>query len=255
MRKPCDIMDDWALYIGDAKPVRSISLFPAIDQEMDAHALSAMERDRFCYLLDLYPDDPDQMFKFWIDETFMVEERKRFPKLNLSRFYDVSIGLSLLLLRKEIRHLNYLRALRTSLGLRLSIGTPVFFFGPTSGSELEAIHAAGGRPILVSNDETAKWQHLCEARLLDSRVPFDTVHSSELHKSSFSAHHAVLSSWLPEPTKTVKQALRSLGKFGILFNSRTNLQVGHAIKKLSLRQLDTYQTDVGVWFKPPFMEK
>lgn len=246
------MMDDWAQYVGDTKPPRNISLFPEIDEPIDGSSLTTMERDRFCYLVGLFPDDPDKMFDLWIDESYMFEERKNFPELTMSRFYNVSIGLSLLLLRKEIRHLNYLRALRTALGLRISIGTPVFFFGPTSGAELEAIYAAGGHPILVSTDESAKWQHLAETRLLDSRVPFDTVLSGDLRKSGYTAHHAVLSPWLPEPTRTVKQALRSLGKFGILFNQRTNLQVGHAIEKLSLRQLDTYQTDVGVWFKPPF---
>lgn len=250
-----EAIEDWAQYVGDAKPVKSISLFPQIDTTLDAAALTKMEKDRFCYLVELFPDDPEQLFKLWIDETFLIEERKSFPSLSKSKFYNVSIGLSLLLLRKEIRHISYLRALRTALGLRLSIGTPVFFFGPTSGSEIEAIDAAGGYPILVSTDEEAKWQYLCETRLLDSRVPFDTVRACDLKKGRHTAHHAVLSSWLPEPARTVKQALKSLGKFGMLMGSSTNIQVGHAIEKLSLRQLDTYQTDVGVWFKPPFMEK
>lgn len=250
-----EMMDDWCHYVGDAKPVKSIALFPKILSTLGSTDIDKMERDRFCYLVELFPDDPERLFRLWIDETYMVEERNLFPNLTLARFYDVSIGLSLLLLRKEIRHISYLRALRTALGLRISIGTPVYFFGPTSGSEIEAIYAAGGFPILVSTDETAKWQHLAETRLLDSRVPFDTVKSCALHHRKDQVHHAVLSPWLPDPTKTVKQALKSLGKFGTLFSQRTNLQVGHTIEKLSLHQLDTYQTNVGVWFKPPFMEK
>jgi hypothetical protein len=246
--------DEWVSYLQADKgwtPVTSIPLFPAIDGPLDAAAVTKMEQDRFSWLVALYGDSPHTLFTLWTDETFMMDERKALGNISLDKFYVHSVGLGLHLLRREVRQLAYIRALRNALRSRLDPGIPVFFFGPTSGAEIEAIHNAGGRPILVSQDEGSKWQHLCEARLLDSRVPFDTVAASRLRRSRYSAHFAVLSGTMADPKRTVPLALAALGKFGFLVTPRTNLSLGHQVQKLSLKQVDTHQTSVGVWFKPP----
>lgn len=247
--------DEWVLYLqikdGKWHPVTSIPLFPHIDEPLDADAISKMERDRFSWLVALYDDSPRTLFTLWTDETFMMDERKALGNITLEKFYEISVGLGLHLLRREVRQIEYLRALRNSLRSRLDPGTPVYFFGPTSGAEIEAIHDAGGRPILVSKDESSKWQHLCESRLLDSRVPYDTVTYSRLRRSRYKAHFAVLSEHLTDPGKIVPQAHAALGKFGFLLAFCTNLSLGHQVRKLSLKQVDTHQTSVGVWFKPP----
>jgi hypothetical protein len=247
-------MTEWQEYLQatkDWKPETSIRLFPAIDEHLDAGSISKMERNRFSWLVGLYDDDPHTLFTLWTDETFMMDERKALGNITLDEFYVHSVGLGLTLLRKELRQIEYLRALRNCLRSRLDPNVPVYFFGPTSGAEIEAIHDAGGRPILVSQNDTSKWQHLCEARLLDSRIPFDTVTNVRLRRSRYRAHFAVISGCLTDPKKTVPLAENALGKFGFLITPRTNLSLGHQVQKLSLKQVDTHQTSVGVWFKPP----
>lgn len=238
-------MHNWRSYLGgEPQVVESIPLFPRIDGDLSAADLTALEHDRFQYINGIYPDPPETLFQLWIDENFMLDEQRALG-LPLEEFYEASVGLALLLMRKEIQGLNYLRNLRDLLKLRLSPDTPVLFFGPTSGGELEAIHDAGGWPVLISSGDP-KWQHLAETRLLDDRVAFDTAERCM-------AHHAVLSPWLPDPERTVHEAYESLGKYGMLFHPpRTNLAVGHAVEGLGLRPADTHQTSVGAWFKPPY---
>jgi len=181
----------------------------------------------------------------------MMDERKALGNIDLEKFYSNSVGLGLTLLRKEVRQVAYLRTLRNCLRSRLDVGTRVCFFGPTSGAELEAIHDAGGRPVLVSDDEDSKWQHICESRLLDSRIPFDTISPAKLLRSPYRSHFSVLSALLTDPKKSVSLALASLGLWGFLVAPRTNLSLGHQVQKLPLKQVDTHQASVGVWFKPP----
>ena len=244
-------MDDWVSYVGEGDEVATtVPIFPKADQDLTPANIAEMERDRFRWLAGVYTDPVQSLFVLWKDENFLMDERKALGNITLEEFYRNSVALGVLLLRREVQHLTYLCALRNLLRLRVADGANVFFYGPTSGAELEAIYNAGGFPVLVSDHEDSKWQHLAETRLLDSQVPFDTVTTAEARKYG-KTHHAVLSSWLPAPEVTIAESYSSVGIYGILFIPSTNLSLGHEVKKLRLCAVSTYQTSVGVWFKPP----
>jgi len=242
--------EGWVDYVGGSKELlHDLSLFPLIDGEHPP--VEEIEIDRFRWLVRTYPDDPENLFKVWKDKTFLMDERRALGNISLEDFYTHSVGLGVLLLRKEARTLPYLRALRDCLALRIEPGATVFFVGPTSGSEIEAIYAAGGKPILVSVEEDSKWQHLAEVRLFDSRVPFETFEPSRFERNPYDTRHVVLSSWLPDVKYYVNLSHDAVGSYGFLYHLSTNLSMCHEFRKLNLRSLDTFQKHIRVSFKYP----
>lgn len=241
-------MTDWESYLGGKRQVlRSISLFPSIEKDLPSSVLDEMERDRFRWLLSAYPENPNKLFHMWSNRNFILEERMAMKDLSLERFYAASEGLGVYLLREEIRQGSYLRSLRNCLSLRLHPGEPVLFLGPTSGSDLEAIHAAGGMPHLISVVPDPKWEEITEMRLWDGRIPFEDAKSSDMLPNSY--RHVVISSWVTEPDTYVRLAASTLGKYGFLLSPSTNLLAVHEAKKLDLHHVDTFQSDVGVFYK------
>jgi hypothetical protein len=246
--------EGWSDYIcGSEDLLHGLPLFPLIDGECPP--LEEIETDRFRWLVRTYPDDPENLFKVWKDKTFLMDERRAMGNISLEDFYTHSVGLGVLLLRKEARNLLFLQALRNSLALRIEPGETVFFVGPTSGAEVEAIHAAGGKPILVSIEDDSKWQHLAEVRLFDSRVPFETFEPDRFEQNPYDTRHVVLSSWLPDVEYYVKLAYNSVGSYGFLYHVTTNLSMCHELQQLNLRRLDTFQKSIGVCLKYPKLQE
>jgi hypothetical protein len=239
---------DWEAYLGTKHQTSgSLSLFPRIEGILSSDTLNEMERDRFRWLLSVYPSDPERLFSIWSNRNFLLEERKTMGDVNLEQFYATSEGLGIYLLREEVRQISYLKSLRDCLALRVSPEEPVLFLGPTSGADLEAIHAAGGMPHLVSIIPNPKWEEIAEIRLWDCRIPFEDSSPSELLPDSY--RYVVISSWVTEPDTYVRWASNVVGKYGFLLSPATNLLSIHEARKLSLRSVDTFQSDVGVFYK------
>jgi hypothetical protein len=242
-------MNNWEEYLGGDRKVKGpLSLFPRIEGHLSPNDLTEMERDRFRWLLTIYPGDPNHLFNLWSNRNFLMDERSSRGDLNLERFYAASEGLGSYLLREEVRQVSYLNSLKTCLALRVASGDPVLFFGPTSGADLEAIHAAGGMPHLISIVPDPKWEEIAELRLWDCRIPFEDVDIRNI--LSTGSRYIVISSWITEPDTYMRLAVEAVGKYGFILTPSTNLLAVHESKKLYLQQVDTFQSDVSVWYKP-----
>lgn len=241
---------NWKDYIrGKEEMVYGLPLFPLADS--DHPPIEEMERDRFRWLAQAYPDKPENLFLLWKDNTFLMDERRAMGKISLEDFYSRSVGLGLLLLLKEVRNLPYLVALRDCLSLRLKERETVYYVGPTSGAELEAIHDAGGSPILVSSEVDSKWQQMAETRLFESRIPFESFDFDTAYRNPYGTRHVVLSSWAPNPSEYVELAVSSLGTVGFIYCFATILGMEYELQVRKLRRLDLFQNQVIVCFKYP----
>lgn len=243
-------MKDWELYLRgeEARPV-GLSLFPAIEaKSLDT---AKLERQRFRWLLSVFPDDPELLYNLWCQPTFLLQERKVFSNKPLQQFYNLSVALSVHLLREETRQISYLVSLKRVLSLRLVHGEPVYFLGPTSGAELEAITAAGGYPILVPYSRNSKWEKVAECRLFDSRTLFADTTAKELRRNKRRARHVVVSTWAVNPEQCFEDAqVAFTRKDGFILSAATNLLAQTEALNRDLRRVDTHQPDVGVYYQP-----
>lgn len=228
-------------------------VFPLVDEttKMPPKRLrEKMLRDRFRWLRAMYSStDPADLYTMWSDPEFFLRERRACKEQQLLDFFRNSYVFAIHLLQEEPDSLYYLRILRDSLRLRVQAGEPVCFVGPTSGAELEAIVSAGGDPVLVADD--SKWAHLCEERMLDNRLPFESLAPRDFVRNPFGAKYVVLSKWLQNPFLHMKNAYRALGLCGFVFFPATNLSMAEAAESLDLRPIDENQNAVCGWFKHP----
>jgi len=232
----------------------SLSLFPRIDAPLTAEDLYKFEQDRFRWLLEVLDESEPNLkylYSSWTGgSNYLFQEHKESNCKSLEDFYSLSFGLSLHLLREEVHQVSYLRHLRDCLSLRLAPGEPVVFLGPTSGAELEAIHDAGGFPILVSITPNPRWGEITSLRMFEDRIPFEDVKFKDFMQRSCDFRVVILSSWATEPDTYMRLSYQALGCCGFLITSNTNLTAIQEAKQLSLHSVDTHQNEVGVFFKP-----
>ena len=241
-------------YLGGSMKRDSLSLFPRIDDTITASDLYKFEQDRFRWLLEVLSDqekDLQYLFPLWIGGSrHLLREHKESSCTSLEEFYSSSFGFGVHLLREEVQQLSYVRSLRNCLALRLAPGEPVVFLGPTSGSDLEAIHAAGGSPILVSVIPNPKWGELASLRLFEDRIPYEDWTFKDFMHRREEFRVVILSSWATEPDAYMRLASEAVGSYGFLLTPATNLLAVHEARKLSLHPVDTHQHEVGVFYKP-----
>lgn len=237
-------------YIKGDKRRGSISLFPRIDGDLDAEDLARIERDRFRWLLEVVEDPPEKVFSLWTDRARLLEERASSKIEKPEDFYAASEVFGYHLLREEVYQTDYLRSLRDCLRLRLAPEEPVVFIGPTSGGELEAIYNAGGFPVLATLVPDPRWEEFTSLRMFECRVPYENWRMTDVLRSSADFRFIIVSSWCTEPQTYTRLAVESLGSYGFVLTPSTNLSALHEAKQLSLHAVDTFQREVGVFYKP-----
>lgn len=245
-------------YLGGSTKRDSLSLFPRIDAPITAENLYKFEQDRFRWLLEVLDESEpnlEHLYSSWTGgSNYLFQEHKESNCKSLEDFYSLSFGLSLHLLRGEVHQLSYLRHLRDCLSLRLAPGEPVVFLGPTSGAELEAIHDAGGFPILVSITPNPRWGEITSLRMFEDRIPFEDVKFKDFMQCSCDFRVVILSSWATEPDTYMRLSCQALKTYGFVITPATNLSALHEARQLSLVSVDAFQHDVGVFYKPISLE-
>lgn len=240
----------WVGYLGGKKERGSLSLFPRIDAPVSLVDQGEMERDRFMWLRETQEKTPDVLYNLWTNRNLLLDERRTSKVEKLEDFYAASEVFGYHLLREEIHQLDYLRSLRNCLRLRLAPGEPVVFVGPTAGADLEAIHNAGGLPILVQLISESRWSEITALKMFEIRVPFEDGTMKEFVRQTWGARFVIISSWCTEPQTYMRLAVESLGSYGFVLTPSTNLSVLHEAKQLSLHVVDTFQREVGIFYKP-----
>lgn len=235
----------------ETKP-QALRLFPHIKHRRgpSKRLYARLLRERFRFLREVYASiDPDTLLALWQDPDLLDAERQRWPGLEFDAFASRSQAFPLALLREEPHELFYYQALRDRLRLRLQPGEKVYFLGPTAGGALEAIAEAGGEPVLVADD--AEWVTLCEERMLDNRLPFDSMPLSEIALRPVCAKYVVLSKWLQNAELAIRNAYRIMGICGVLHFPPTNLAMLEEAQRANLRVLADSQRVVAGYLKHP----
>lgn len=241
---------EWWDYIGGSKSRGSLSLFPSLDEDFPEYDLGALERDRFRWLLEVSEKTPEQLFSLWTNRNLLMEERASSKIEKLEDFYASSEVFGYHLLREEVYQTSYLLSLRNCLRLRLEPEEPVVFIGPTAGGELEAIRSAGGFPILATLVPDPKWEEFTSLKMFEIRVPYEDWSMADVMRRSAPFRFVIISSWCTEPQTYTRLAVGALGTYGWFITPATNLSALHEAKQLSLHAVDTFQREVGVFYKP-----
>jgi hypothetical protein len=242
--------ESWITYLGGKKERGSLSLFPRVDSSVSLEEIAEMERDRFRWLLEVQETKPADLLNLWTNRNLLLDERRGSKIEKLEDFYAASEVFGYHLLREEIHQLDYLRSLRNCLRLRLAPGEPVVFVGPTAGAELEAIQNAGGFPILVQLLPDSRWSEITSLKMFEIRVPYEDGTMKQLLRRAWNFRFVIISSWCTEPQTYLRLAADSIGMYGFVATPATNLTALHAAKQLSLHVVDTFQREVGIFFKP-----
>jgi hypothetical protein len=240
----------WVGYLRGKKVRGPLSLFPRIDAPVSLEDQGEMERDRFMWLREVQEKTPDALYNLWTNRNLLLDERHTSKVEKLEDFYAASEVFGYHLLREEIHQFDYLRSLRDCLRLRLAPGEPVVFVGPTAGGDLEVIHDAGGFPILVPLIPESRWSEITTLKMFETRVPFEDGTLKQLVQQAWGARFIIISSWCTEPQTYLRLAVESIGKYGFIVSPATNLIVLHEAKQLSLHVVDTFQREVGIFYKP-----
>jgi len=185
----------------------------------------------------------------WEDEDTLQKERTELADLSDAAFLQVSAQLGTFLLRRETESYDYYgglcRALRLCKGVQK--GAPVLFLGPTAGSEVEVIAAAGGTPHLCMPHGSARL--LCEERLFDSRVDWTSVrYETDVRSGAY--FYVVVSDASLDHCGEARDARRFVAPGGLIFG-RKGSAVSRMLEELNLLRRNVNSQHVDVWGRLP----
>ncbi len=246
-------MDSWVDYLDGCLTSypEDIALFSLIDEEADTPEFrEKLQKARFRWLKECYEDeDRDELFRSWKSATNALISERELMGGSLWEFYHSSHWLFLYMLRTESSNLAYYKALRNAIALRTERDSPIVFFGPTAGAEVETISDAYGHPIIVSFSKDAKWTPLLEERLIHDSVSFRVHTYDEFAKERPETKFTVLSNFLPDAKTTLRVAFNCLETYGfILFHSSNEVMVNEAEVLGMVRRTDK-SDPLAVYFK------
>lgn len=236
-----------------------LKLFPMLDDlESDplepdsvAEFNEDLLRDRFRWLLTFYQlIDGQVLLSYWRTQDPTTIERAAFPDESWEEFSQHSMMLGLVMLRDEIKYLEYMKQLKDSLFSRVRIGEPVLMIGPTSGAEVEAIHASRATPYFISNPEEPHALQ-AESRLLSDRVPFESLTFEEALKSTTPFRYIVLSRYLTDARAIVKTAYNLTGMYGYIACPADCVPCVEEMELLNMYQVDRFNKEVAIFYKFP----